>query len=132
MKRELSVIRYATGVRGSPLRWGETDCASLCIAAINLQAEKELISDKWDSEAAAREVMARHLPSEVMEQAGMEKIDPSACRVGDVLVVPSGEWAETLYLCLGARCLSATARGGVDLFPLTSVKNAASSAWRVP
>lgn len=102
---------------GAPFVWGQTDCAMVCLEAIDVMCGTQAAPQyrgRWHSAASARRFARRasDLPQILADVGLMTAAHPP--RRGDLLTLPGGGW-QCGYVCFGDLLLSVRLDIGVAL-----------------
>ena len=134
MNREQNFIIWARGMLAREFVWGETDCASLTLAGLDVFRGTDhafKYRGLWTDEATALAHFQAELPSQVLQAIGCQEAALSLAVLGDVVTMPFGQWPECVHLVLGSRSLSADPEHGVILLPTRSLTSSPEARlWR--
>lgn len=89
---DVRLVGYVDSVRGTPLVWGRTDCASLVRGAVRAMYDRDVLRGvgSWTTSTGALRVLARWGGSyrAALEVAGVEDVPVPFRQRGDVAILP--------------------------------------------
>jgi len=119
------LVAWAKEMVGRPFVWGETDCITLAIEAIEIIHPGQIKFDLpfWDSKKTAIVAIKKiNGFSAYMEKHGAVKIESELlARAGDLLVAPSVDSIEGCQVVIGGKIISSRPDEGVhirNLYPV--------------
>lgn len=91
---DVRLVRKLSGLRGTEVEWGETDCVSLCLRALetmyppdDLPAPRKTDRPTWTTKTGALRVLNREPPfHEVLKDHGCTEQKLTLAQNGDILV----------------------------------------------
>jgi len=129
-------IEFANVNLGRPFVWGQCDCNTFALDMMDAMYGTNLaaqIKGKYGSPLQAF-LFRRRVPGSlinILKAAGFEEVKRGFERTGDLLIVADPKW-EMVHVCLGAKCVSAFPDQGVQVFPMTELKDKEYTVWRMP
>lgn len=136
MTPEQNVVLWGRSVLGSAFVWGETDCALIALAGIDVftgSAHADRYRGRWTTADEALAHFAIETPSQVLKSIGAVEIAENYAVLGDVVTVPAPPWPEQLHFILGRFCLCSDELAGVSLLRAKAVTSLPGARiWRVP
>jgi hypothetical protein len=134
---ERAVIEYLAGVVGAGFLWGETDCATLALRALDRWTGLDCSSrfaGAWGTQAEALAMYAEgYLPSDYLRQLGGYRITPAMATLGDVVTLQSEAWPEQVHFLTGSHATVADIEAGVRLVKSALILSIpGAEVWRVP
>lgn len=98
---DVRLVREFTGLRGTEVEWGQTDCVSICLRALeamyppdDLPAPRKSERPEWTTKTGALRVLKREPPfHEVLQEHGCRETKLSLAQNGDIVtgLWPDGE-----------------------------------------
>lgn len=131
---ELSLISWASEMRGKPFIWGQTDCVMLTLLGLDRYLGTQHAASYaglWSSKKSALAYFGQQRPSQWFERHGASRIDRSHAMLGDTIMVPADPWPETCHMVLGRYSLSShEQKGVVVLRTITLLSEPSITIWR--
>lgn len=130
------LAEWARSRLGDEFRWGETDCAILCLEAVDVMAGTTLaVRHRGRYRTAAQSLRyQRKVGMDLAGQiAGVAFAAHGTPRIGDILTHahPERPW-QVGHVCFGVLALTAHEAGGVDWVPTHSIFSMPNArTWRI-
>lgn len=85
---DVALVEALGPLRGETLRWGETDCVSLCLTALRAMYDDPPLPDDlptWTTKTGALRVLKREPPfHELLREHGSEPVKLTLAQSGDI------------------------------------------------
>jgi hypothetical protein len=121
---DLYVIQYAKSIIGTPLEWGETDCATIAVNAVNTMYEEQNLPPLMFNDLKTAFRFAKNADiHKLFIDLGAEEINSNYATCGDV-AVGSGEdnhGLPPIYTVLRGYVLTSSEAHGVRQAPISTL-----------
>ncbi len=86
----MTIQDYANSIMGQPYKWGEIDCVTTAMTAVNIHYNTEIFGDveRWNTKKQAVKEYAKHESLyKYLESSGWENVEPNYMQTADVVVL---------------------------------------------
>ena len=135
MTAEVSLLSWASLIRGKPFIWGETDCVMLTLLALDKflgTKNASTYAGRWTSREDALSYFDKETPSQWFTEHKGSRVDPAYAVIGDTITLPADPWPEQCHFILGHFSLAADEARGVILIPTRFLlRQPGATVWRL-